>query len=415
MRVGWAHLGRDCTKIYQRSKKQMITYGFKLYNSKKNKKLHRLIDTAGSIYNHLIALHKRYYRMYGKHLNVYKIMKHITKLKRTKRFAYWNNLGSQAIQNIAERIDGSYKLFFKNRSRGIKSSPPSFKKISKYRSFTLKQSGYKFFEDNRIKIGDKTYRYFKSRSIEGKVKTVTVKRDSLGDIYIYVTCETKAPEIKPRPGKIVGLDFGLRNFLTTSDGYVIESPLFFKRSAGKIRSLNKALSRKKKGSGNSKRAKLKLARAHRKIANQRRDYHFKLAKRLSEEYSLICVEDLNVKAMQALWGRKISDLGHSRFLNILEHQCSKTGTEFVRIPRFYPSSKTCSACGYILEELSLNTRSWTCPNCKTKHDRDVNAAVNILKVGASTCREKDVRPVRASFDEPESHKFICGSTSREFF
>ena len=105
----------------------MITYSFKLYNSKKNKKLYSLIDTAGLIYNHLIALHKRYYRMYKKHLNVYKLMKHITKLKRTKRFTYWNNLGSQAIQDIAERIDRGYKLFFRNRRNGIKSSPPSFK------------------------------------------------------------------------------------------------------------------------------------------------------------------------------------------------------------------------------------------------------------------------------------------------
>jgi putative transposase len=379
----------------------MITYRFKLYNSKRNKKLHRSIDTAGRIYNHLIALHRRYYRLYGKYLNLYKLMKHITKLKKTKRFANWNTLGSQAIQDIAERINRSYLLFFKNKNKGIKSSPPSFKKIAKYKSFTLKQSGYKLLDGNKIKIMGDTYKYFKSREVEGKIKTVTVKRDSLGDLYICIARETEKPEVKPGSGKIVGLDFGLKNFLTTSDGYIIESPLFFKQSADRIRRLNRMLSRKKK-SNNRKRARLELVRAHKKIANQRQDYHFKLAKRLSEEYSLICVEDLNIKVMQSLWGGKISDLGHSRFINILEHQCCKAGTVLIKIPRFYPSSKTCSSCGHVVDALPLGVRNWACPNCKTRHYRDINAAVNILRVGASTLAREGVRPVKASFDEPES-------------
>ena len=135
----------------------------------------------------MIALHRRYYRLYGKSLNVNKLMKHITKLKKQKRFAYWNLLGSQAIQDIAQRIDRSYKLFFENHKRGIRSAPPSFKKVRRYKSFTLKQAGYWLPDGNRIVIMGREYKYFKPREVEGKIKTLTVKRDSLGNIYLYLT------------------------------------------------------------------------------------------------------------------------------------------------------------------------------------------------------------------------------------
>lgn len=370
----------------------MITYSYKLYHAKRNKNLHKSINIAGSIYNHLIALHKRYYRLYGKHLSANKLKKHITKLKKTQKRSYWNNLGSQAIQDIAERIDRAYKLFYRNLKHGIRTAPPSFKKVRKYKSFTLKQAGYKLHEDNRITIMGKTYKYHKSREIEGEIKTITVKRDTLGDIYIYLVCKQEEKEIKPRTGKSVGFDFGLKKFLTSSDSHDVEAPLFFKQNSAKIKKLSCKLSKKKKGSNNRKRARLDLARLHKKVTNQRKDYHFKLAKRMSEQYATICIEDLNIKAMQRLWGRKISDLGHSQFVNILKYQCTKTGSTVVEIPRFYPSSKTCSCCGYIYSNLSLSERAWTCPECGTVHDRDRNAAVNILRVGASTLKGEVVRP-----------------------
>lgn len=370
----------------------MKTYKFKLYQHKRNRYLERQINLAGIIYNHCIALHKRYYRLYGKSLNVYALMKHLTKLKKLPKYSDWNSLGSQAIQDIAQRIDRGYKLFFRNREHGIKSSPPSFKKVKKYKSFTLKQAGYKLYSDNRIKIGGRTYKYHKSREIEGKVKTVTVKRDSLGDLYIYVVCETSNNEILPRTGKSVGYDFGLKMFLTASDGKNIVSPEFFKQSQKQIAKLNRELSKKQKGSNHYKQAKRRLAKAHKRLANKRRDFHFKLALNLAGEYATICIEDLNIKAMQKLWGRKISDLSHSSFVNILKYQCSKTGSTVIEIPRFYPSSKTCSACEFVYEELTLGDRKWTCPNCGILHDRDLNAATNIHRVGASTLGVETVRP-----------------------
>jgi putative transposase len=225
----------------------MKTYCFKLYKSKRNKKLHRQIDTAGRIYNHLIALHKRYYRLYGKHLNIYKLQKHITKLKKTRRYTNWNSLGSQAIQDITERIDKGYKLFYRNLKARVRTAPPSFRKVKKYKSFTLKQAGYQFHEDNTITIMGTRYKYFNSRNMEGAIKRVTVKRDSLGDIYIYVVCESSPKRIKSGSGKSVGLDFGLTTFITASDGSTIASPLFFAKNLKRTKELNRNRSRKKKG------------------------------------------------------------------------------------------------------------------------------------------------------------------------
>lgn len=359
----------------------MKTYKFKLYNHKRNRKLKRSINIAAMIYNHCIALHKRYYRLFGKSLNANALMKHLTKLKKLPNYDYWNLLGSQAIQDIVQRIDKAYKLFFRNLAHGIKSAPPSFKKVKKYKSFTLKQAGYKILNGNKILIGKQVYQYFKSREIEGNVKTVTIKRDALGDIYIYIVCEIDENEVLPRTGNSVGFDFGLKTFLKGSDGNDIECPEYFKKVLAAIKKASKKLSKKKKGSNNRKKAKLNLARVHKKVANQRLDFDFKLAKFLAEKYAIICIEDLNIKAMQRLWGKKISDLAFSEFVRILFYQCSKTGTTVVEIPRFYPSSKTCSDCGYVLEELDLKTRQWICPNCGKTHDRDLNAAINIHRVG----------------------------------
>ena len=187
-----------------------------------------LINIAGLIYNHCIALHKRYYRLYKKSLNANRLKKHLAKLKHTQRFAYMNKLGSQAVQDIAERINRAYNLFWSNLKRKKKSSPPKFRKVRKYKSFTLKQAGWKIDEvRGKIRIGSKWYGYFQSRKIEGRIKTITIKRDAIGDIYIYLVCDAQCEIVKSRTGKSVGLDFGLKQFLTSSDGHNISSPYFF--------------------------------------------------------------------------------------------------------------------------------------------------------------------------------------------
>jgi putative transposase len=287
------------------------TYSFKLYNSKHNNKLHKLINLSAEIYNHCIALHKRYYRLFGQHLNKSQLQAHITKLKKLEKYKHWNNLNSQAIQEITDRIENAYTLFFRNLKRKIRCSPPSFKKRVKYKSFTLKQSGYKLLDDNCVLIGKKKYKFFKSRDVDGKIKTVTIKRDTLGYIYIYFVCDIDTVQsLRARTGKIVGFDFGLKTYLVASDKEDIGSPLFFKDSQNIIKKLNRELSHKQRGSNNRKKAKRALTKQHIKIANQRKDFQFKLVKQLCGKYDLICLEDLNIKAMQRLWGRKICDLSH---------------------------------------------------------------------------------------------------------
>lgn len=371
---------------------------FKAYASKRNRKLHRQIDIAASIWNHCIALHRRYYRRYGKHLNVFTLKKHITKLKKRPRFSFWRELGSQAIQDVVLRVEKSYQLFFgylrtkkAGAAKGRKVRPPSFKKRSKYTSFTLTQAGYAV-SGNRLQIGKQQYRFFKSREIEGKIKTLTVKRDALGDIYFVFVTDAEHQVLRAATTEIAGMDFGLKDFLTISDGTKVVAPLPLKKQLKALRKASRNLSKKQKGSNHRRQARKALARVHRSVTNQRKDFHFKLARELANRYNAIAIEDLNLSGMKALWGRKVSDLGFASFVQILEHQAAKTGCSIIKIDRWYPSSKTCSACGWINKELSLRDRIWTC-ECGTTHDRDLNAAINIQRVGTSTLGLGDVRPV----------------------
>ena len=377
------------------------TYAFKLYDSKKNELLAARIDAASRIYNHCIALHKRYYRMTGKFLNKYRLQKHLVGLKHLSKFESWNLVGSQAIQDITDRIDGGYGLFFdyikakkKGKTGSRRIAPPTFKKLAKYKSFTLKQNtGFKFTNDGTVIIHGRKYRYFNSRSIEGQLKTLTVKRDTVGNMHIFVSCEIKQPEIqRVMTGKTAGFDFGLKTFLVSSDGNEFQAPLFFKRGINEIKKGNRALSRKKKGSKNRMGTKRQLAQAYINIANRRRDYHFKLARELCSRYDTMYFEDLDIKGMQRRWGRKVSDIGFSQFLGILRHVANQTGATVSKIDRFFPSSKTCSICGWVNHALSIKDRSWICGGCKTKHDRDKNAATNIHSVGASAEKLDGIRP-----------------------
>lgn len=277
----------------------MRTLKFKLYSHKRNRYLKRTINTAGVIYNHCVALHRRYYRMWSKHLNCAKLQAHIAKLR--KRNSFWQQVGSQAVQDICQRIDKAYQLFFKHHKKGVR--PPGFKKVRKYRSFTLKQAGYKFLGGNHIRIGSRVYQFWNSREIEGTVKTLTIKRTPLGELFMVVVVDDGvAPEVKTETGRIAGFDFGLKTFLTCSGGFSIEAPLFFKQSLNAVRKGSREHSRKLKGSRGRERARLNLARKHEDIANRRRDWFWKLAHRLTDQFDMLCFETLNLKGMQRLWG-----------------------------------------------------------------------------------------------------------------
>ncbi|MCM0593543.1 MAG: transposase [Gloeotrichia echinulata IR180] len=366
----------------------MISLRFKLYEHKRNKHLKRMINASGVIYNHCIALHRRYYRWWGKHLNCSKLQSHIARLR--KRNSLWQTVGSQAVQDICQRIDQAYQLFFKHNKKGVR--PPGFKKVKKYKSFTLKQAGYKFLGGNRVKIGLRVYEFCQSREIEGTVKTLTIKRTTLGELFmVLVVDDGNKKEVEVKTGKIAGFDFGLKTFLTCSDGSKIESPQLFKQSISAIRKASKQHSKKLKGSSNRERARKNLVRRYEDISHRRRDWFWKLAHELTDKFDILCFETLNLKGMQRLWGRKISDLAFGEFLQILEWVAKKKNKLVVFIDRWYPSSKTCSHCGHVLENIDLSVREWRCPSCQSVNGRDENAARNIQMVGASTIGLGNVR------------------------
>lgn len=358
------------------------TYKFKLYQNKKNKHLNNSINIAASIWNYCIVMHRHYYKAFGKYLSANRLMKHITKVKKTL-YPEWQALGSQAIQDVVQRVDRSYKAFFdhvKQKRHGRK-SPPSFKKRSRYSSFTLKQAGYVFHANNEVTIMGRKYKYFKSRPIEGTIKTLTVKRNALGEFYIIVVTKQECNDIYQRAGKAVGIDFGLKHFLTLDNGTIIDSPEWFKESLAEIRLVHRRLSRCQKGSRHREVVICNLNRVYEKISNRRRDWLFKLANQLVSEYAIICIEDLNLDGMKRLWGRKVSDLAFAEFVSILEWVASNIGSTIVKIDRFAPSSKVCHVCGTVNAKLTLKQRRWECDCCHTILDRDVNAAINIKRIG----------------------------------
>ena len=362
-----------------------VTYKYKLYSRcDRNKYLHREIDAFAGVYNHFIALHKRYYRRYKKYPSKFTLFKHLTKLKKTRRFSHWRLLPSQALQNVIERIDFGYQQFFARENK----RPPKFRSRYRYQSYTLKQAGYKFLDGNKVRIGKRIFRYHKSRDFDVEsVKTVTIIRDRVGDLWLCVVAKAESFKLNiAKTGKTAGFDFGLKTYLTASDDTQIQSPQFFNRNARKVRKANRMLSRTQKGSNNRHRARINLARVHRRIANQREAFHWQLAHHLCRTYDTLCFETLNIKAMQKLWGRKVSDLGFSDFMDTLKYVASKTGKTVVQIDKWLPTSKTCSACGTVKEDLALCERTFRC-ECGFISDRDRNAAINIKRWGHPPLQE----------------------------
>lgn len=353
------------------------TYKYRLYRcDKKDRKLRHKIFVAATIWNHFIALQRRYYRLTGKYISRHDMNKHVLKLRKTKRFALWRDLHSQACQDVCGRVDDAYQRFFKGLAKGR----PKFRKAKKYRSFTFPQSGYKV-EGNRIKIDGTTYKFIKHRAMNGQIKTLTVKRDSVGRLWLVFSVVGELTIERVSTGKSGGFDFGLKSFLTDHEGHAYTSPQFYAQGMRKTRQLQRQLSRKMEGSHHRRRAQYQLAKHSDHVANQRRDHHFKLAHELCDQYDVLYFEDLNLQGMKAMWGRKVSDLGFGQFMDILEWVAFKRGKQVVRIDRFTPTTKVCSGCGQ-KHNLTLRDRVLNC-DCGLTIDRDHNAAINILRAGTS--------------------------------
>lgn len=377
------------------------TYQYRLYRSdKKAKSLRHMIFVASTIWNHFIALQRRYYRLTGNYIPLNDMNNHVLKLRKQQRFALWDGLHSQVCQNVCLRVDEAYQRFFNKLS-----GRPKFRKAKKYRSFTFPQSGYtlKTFNQNQpkangkwtrargvIRINKTDYRFVQHRPIHGRIKTLTVKRDSVGRLWLFFSV-IETISIEPSStGKSGGFDFGLKTFLVDDEGRQHTSPLFFSQALKRVRQLNRQLSRKVEGSTHHRRAGRALAKAHGDVANQRRDHHFKLAHKLCAEYDTLYFEDLNLPGMKALWGRKVSDLGFSEFLEVLEWVAVKLGKSVVKIDRFAPTTRVCSGCGQ-RHALTLRDRVLRC-DCGLVIDRDHNAAINIKTAGASAVYRSASKP-----------------------
>jgi putative transposase len=369
------------------------TFKYRLYQNRRNRHLINRIDIAGIIWNHAIALQRRHYRLTGKTIPLARMQRHLLKLRRSHRFSFWQQVGSQAVQQIAERQHTAYQRFFdyKAGKTAHRAGRPSFKKVKKYKSFTLKQAGWKLVGPNQVWIQGYTYKFCLSRPVEGSVKTVTIKRDHLGQLWVCFSVVQEIPDpLETSTGHIGGFDFGLQTFLTDSAGNTYQSPQFLKAELHDIARLNRQLARKVKGSGNWVKAKHRLAKAHVGIANKRTDAHWKLAHKLANRYDHLFFEDLNIQAMQQRWGRKVSDLGFATFLPIQEQVCQQKGKTFGKIGRWQPTTKPCCRCG-THHEMSLSDRTFHCAQCGLIIDRDHNAAINIGAEGASSAGLGDVR------------------------
>ncbi|MDR1165687.1 MAG: transposase [Deltaproteobacteria bacterium] len=255
------------------------------------------------------------------------------------------------------------------------------------------QAGREPRGDNHVVVMGRRRGYHKSREIEGKVKTVTAKRDSVGDFWPRRATDWEFKPVGARAGKNVGLDFGLKDFLARSDGSGIESSLFFRRAASEIRTKGGKLSSKSKGSLDREKARLDLARTRGKVGRRRKDFHFKTALGLARDFAEIRVEDPRLKDARRLWGRKIPTWVSRRSRGSFGWERLKNGAGLVKIPRFFPSSKTRSARGHVQGELDLKTRRWTWIKRGVNHDCDARATRNIQRVEASARGGEGVRPV----------------------
>jgi putative transposase len=328
-------------------------------------------------YNFFLNERKKEYEINKNTINYYDNAKSLTELKKQEEFSWLNEINSQSLQDSLKNLETAYKNFFR-----FKKGFPKFKSKHDKNSFCIPQ--FVKLENGKLKIPKfkEPIDLILSRSFTGVIKQATISRTPTNEYFVSILVETEHNKL-PKTGKSIGIDLGIKDFVITSDGYKYKNNRYTKTYAKKLKEEQQHLSRKTKGSNRYNNQKIKVASIYKKITNSRLDNLHKVSTELIKKYDLIVLEDLNIQGMikNHKLSKHISDVSWSKFIELLTYKTQWNDKKIIKINRFFPSSKTCNYCGYINQNLKLDMREWTCPSCKTKLDRDLNASINILKEG----------------------------------
>lgn len=330
------------------------------------------------VWNHFLNLMNETYKETGKGLSGYDVKKLLPSLKKQEETSWLKQTYSQCLQQVCLNLGVAFNNFFERRAKY-----PNFK--SKDGKQSLQYPSNVSIKDDCLdvpKIGLISGKFH--RSIEGKIKSVTITKNCTHQYYASILFEDGKD--KPQPsieGKAIGLDLGLNHFAISSDGSKFDNPKILNKHEKNLKRKQQQLSRKKKGSNNRKKARLKVAKVHLKITNCRCDFLHKLSRRIVDENQVIVLENLNIKGMlkNHCLAKSIQQVGWGMFGTMLKYKAEREGKVYLEVDRFFPSSKTCHVCLNRVDNLPLEIRQWECTRCNTKHDRDINAAINIREEG----------------------------------
>lgn len=370
---------------------QNYTYKYRIYPTEHQKEIFaKHFGCCRFVYNYFLNREKEFYlnnkedieskRIKG-HNTAFDNQKILTQLKKNKDFEWLKEVGSHSLGLALKNLESAYSNFFRKRAKF-----PKFKKKSYHQSYNIDNLTL-YIKNGKIyipKIKDGV-KIIEHRPLEGKILNGTISKTAGEKYFISITVEKEIEEL-PVITNEIGLDLGIKDFAVMSNGDKVTNPHFKKKEVKKLKKFQRALSRKKKDSRRREKCRIKLARLNASIKNKKNDFLHKLSSKLINENQVICLEDLNVKGMvkNHRLAESISECSWFEFVRQLNYKAKWYGRTVVKIDRFFPSSKTCSNCGFIKESLNLSERKWACPKCNTELDRDLNAAKNILKQGLNS-------------------------------